>query len=704
MGLIKMKALKLLALKTEKEKLSEFLLELGALELRELTPELLKDLNLDEFFTQLSSEQKKTTRAYPTEILDKEKIAEAIEKARQLLQLKSSSFQEKRSLNLKAFKDILSITQKRKIYNKVLAFLEGFEQTSRLQHKLNKLHLEKEKFQKFSQYAEYEQATLDSSVWSLRVGKLSGLDHYERVKQYLLDTEADIVPLLLNEAVLREEKRNASVQLPAYTLFVALKQQEEQLLKILQTQGVETYTLLSKAESDIQLKALVEQENEVLEELNHLKETQKALALDLQSFENLYDALLYEEQHQEVKDFIKESQYFCYLEAFVPAELEQTLPYLLNPKFTVHLMWEDLACDEQYPIALKNHPLVEPYEVVTEMFSLPLATEFDPTPALAPFYFLFFGMMFSDLAYGLILSALTGFMVWGLKVQGNTRKMCLMMFQCGFSAAFWGLLFGGFFGNLLDAITGVDGFLPPLWFNPTTNPMQLIILSVALGFVHIITGLVIKMKILMATGKTAEAWLDLFPWCLILIGLPLWMVQQTLLPTLPEQISLGMMLVGVVTILLFAGRESKNPILRLLNGVGALYGATGYLSDLMSYTRILALCLATGVVAMVVNNIGVMGGFSLVGIVLFIVVALLGHSLNFSLSVLGAYIHSTRLQFVEFFGKFYEGGGKIFSPHQVKTQYTVYQKEQNLGEPKQKSKLKERFNIGLNLLEKEKNI
>lgn len=695
MGLIKMKALKVVALKTEKEKLSELLLELGALELRELTPEFLESSHLDKFFNQSTSP--KTTYSnfnQVLEILDKEKIERAILQARKLLQLKTSAFQEKRTIDSEIVKEVLSPPKKYSIYEKVLRFLSLFEKIEQHQNALVKVRLEQEKYQHFSKYSDYVQTFKDSNIWSVKVGKHSGFEHYSQVLKKLTETEQLVFSQALNTPIKESlDKKTPALLEPAYSLFITLKENENGLLNWLHNQGVEVYAFGSKEEQQNLGHSLEIQEKDFLKQLKQFQEEQKELALSVQSFENLYDALLYEEKHQSFKDLMKESQYFCYLEAYIPAELQDTLPQLLKEQFSVHLIWEDLVRSEEYPIALKNHPLVEPYEVITEMFSFPHAQEIDPTPSLAPFYFVFFGMMFSDLAYGLILSALTGFMVFGLKVKGNMRKMCLMLFQCGFSAAFFGLLFGGFFGNMLDAITGIEGFLPPLWFNPTTNPMQLIILSVAMGFVHILTGLILKMKILIATARYGEAWLDQFPWILILGGLPLWAIQRTIWVQLPEWIPLAFMGLGVLLLLFFSGRPSKNPIVRLIKGLGALYSVTSYLSDLMSYTRILALCLATGVVAMVVNNIGVMGGFTLLGIVMFIVIAVLGHSLNFALSVLGAYIHSTRLQFVEFFGKFYEGGGKLFTPHTVQNQYTIYKSQVKLSPLKQKSTLKQRFSM-----------
>ena len=132
-------------------------------------------------------------------------------------------------------------------------------------------------------------------------------------------------------------------------------------------------------------------------------------------------------------------------------------------------------------------------------------------------------------------------------------------------------------------------------------------------------------------------------------------------------------LAGVVGLVLTQGRAKKGIFNKLISGVLSLYGITGYFSDILSYSRVLALCLATGVIAMVVNIMGTMAGLdNIVGILLLVFVFLLGHTFNLAMSLLGAYVHTSRLQYVEFFGKFYEGGGRKFSPLRMRTKYNWF--------------------------------
>jgi len=126
---------------------------------------------------------------------------------------------------------------------------------------------------------------------------------------------------------------------------------------------------------------------------------------------------------------------------------------------------------------------------------------------------------------------------------------------------------------------------------------------------------------------------------------------------------------------LFGGRDSKNPVLRLVKGLLSLYNITAYFSDILSYTRILALVLATSVIAMVFNKLGFMLGPTPIGYVVFIVAALIGHTLNLALSALSAYVHTSRLHYVEFFSKFYEGGGRLFKPLRIRTRFIQFDRK-----------------------------
>ena len=304
-------------------------------------------------------------------------------------------------------------------------------------------------------------------------------------------------------------------------------------------------------------------------------------------------------------------------------------------------------------------------------------------------------MMFSDAGYGIVMAIACAVCLLKFKgMEPGLRRSMKMFFWCGVSTAIWGLLFGSFFGDAVSVISNtffhtappdIPGLVTPIWFNPVNDPMKMLMFSFLLGIIHLFTGLAILAYNYIKYKKDYLAVIyDVISWYLLVGGgilalLTMDMMQNIAGFTLPPiygKIGGIMAAVGAVIILFFAGRESKNPIIRLAKGAYGLYGTTGYLSDILSYSRLLALGLATGVIATVFNKIGSMMGDSIIGILGFILIFIIGHGVNIGINALGAYVHTNRLQFVEFFGKFYTGGGKEFKPFKINTKhYTV--KEEN---------------------------
>ena len=210
----------------------------------------------------------------------------------------------------------------------------------------------------------------------------------------------------------------------------------------------------------------------------------------------------------------------------------------------------------------------------------------------------------------------------------------------------------------MTEVTSKARDFPTLWFNPIDDPIRMMVVSIAFGVLHIFVGMGIDIYARAKRGELREGLTQIAPWYLIIIGLGL---LATDLKVAGQPLGAILAIVGAAIILLF-GSRSRNPFKRLFGGLGQLYGVTGYLSDFLSYTRILALTLATGVIAMVVNMMAMLIGWRGPQIIGFIVVMAFGHILNLALSGLGAYVHTTRLQYVEFFSRFLEGGGSAYDP------------------------------------------
>ena len=197
--------------------------------------------------------------------------------------------------------------------------------------------------------------------------------------------------------------------------------------------------------------------------------------------------------------------------------------------------------------------------------------------------------------------------------------------------------------------------------------MKLLIFSLILGGIHIFVGMGVQAYMYIRDGHALDAVLDIGLWYLLLIGLVLFGIGGNLNDT---AVTIGkyMAIVGAVGILLTGGRKKKG-LGKITGGLGSLYGITSYLSDVLSYSRLLALGLATGVVAQVINTLGALAGGGVVGSIVLILVFLFGTVFNLAINALGAFVHSCRLQYVEFFGKFYTGGGREFHPFGRKTKY-----------------------------------
>ena len=351
---------------------------------------------------------------------------------------------------------------------------------------------------------------------------------------------------------------------------------------------------------------------------------------------------------------------------------------------------EELKEDEEAPVILKNNPFSMNMEGIVESYGLPHKGELDPTTIMSFFYIFFFGMMLSDAAYGAIVSIVCGILVWKFpRMSDSMKKSLKLFFYCGLSTLVWGILFGGYFGNIVDIVSekffGTAVTVPALWFIPLNDPMKLLVFSLLFGVIHLFVGLGIKGYLCLRDGKAMDFFCDVVLWFLLLVGLIFMLLPSDIFASIAQTnivfpgwlntAAKVLAVIGASGIVLMSGRENKNPALRIALGAYDFYNITGWLSDALSYSRLLALGLATGVIASVINQMGSMLPNNVVGVIFFIVIFIVGHALNLAINLLGAYVHTNRLQFVEFFGKFYEGGGRPFAPFKENTKYADVKEE-----------------------------
>lgn len=333
----------------------------------------------------------------------------------------------------------------------------------------------------------------------------------------------------------------------------------------------------------------------------------------------------------------------------------------------------------QVPIKLENNPVTAPFSVITEMYSMPAYGSVDPNPLMAPFFILFFGFMMNDIGYGLLMVLGTAFFLKKAKPKGNTRNMMSMFFMCGISSIFWGCLTGSFFGDFIPklfALTGVSDdfvwFWPPL-FTPINDIILVMVGSMILGVIQVFTGMAVSMVEKFRHGQTLDAVTQEIAWYCILLGAAL-AIAGNMVAGLPAVLGT----VGIAVLVLGAALSLAGSIIRAKSVIGvgtflwdAYNSISGYFSDILSYLRLMALMMAGSIIASVFNTLG-----SVFGLVPFIIVALIGNILNLVLNLLGCYVHTMRLQCLEFFGRFYQDGGKPFRPLAVDTKYVDILKEE----------------------------
>ncbi len=465
-----------------------------------------------------------------------------------------------------------------------------------------------------------------------------------------------------------------------YFSIICLKEEKDALYETLRPFNFSAVSMADQKGTPAEATHHYEKEIDAIEvKIAENEKVLTALSTVRKNIEFLYDSLVMRRDRARIVGDMLSTDAVFYFDGWMPAKAQPEIEALLKEYeffYDIQIPEEE----EDIPVLLHNSSVATPFEAVTNMYSLPSRKDIDPTTILAPFYFIFFGMMLSDAAYGIILSALCAFVLKKYKPEGTIYKMFKMFFYCGISTFMWGALFGGWFGNFFTVaaatLFGKEFAINPIWFNPMDNPMKLLIFSLILGAVHLFVGMGIQAYMSIRDGHPVDAICDIGLWYVLLIGLVLFGVGGSVAPALASAGKV-MSIVGVVGILLTGGRKKKGIFGKITGGLGSLYGITNYLSDILSYSRLLALGLATGVVAQVINTLGSLAGGGVVGAILLIMALVFGTIFNLAINALGAFVHSCRLQYVEFFGKFYTGGGREFRPFERKTKYIKIVKDRD---------------------------
>lgn len=449
----------------------------------------------------------------------------------------------------------------------------------------------------------------------------------------------------------------------SYVTVITYKDDTDSVLRSLYAKGFSPVTFDGVEKTAAEEIADIDRNTErILAEINSVEQKIAGMIGTETQLEVVYDIVSTELEKLNAEKKVIKSGKVCVITAWVPVKCEEKVVKVLDGLDCAYEMSEPQG-DDEVPVLLENNKFASSFEPIVSLYSLPKYRTFDPTFIMSIFYVAIFGMMFADVGYGLILSLGCFAAIKLLYPRGTMKKFFEMFGICGISCMFFGVLTGGYFGDFPNSVLGINGNLA-LWFDPVTDPMTFLFLSLAVGAVHLLTGMILKMIILIKAGKVADAIFDVGSWLVLFCGLGVLAINT--------KIGAIIALVGVLMLVLTQGRHEKNIIMKFLKGLLSLYSITSYASDLLSYSRILALGLASAVIAKVVNVMAALVGNGVVGFILMIIILLIGHVMNMAINVLGTFVHASRLQYIEFFGKFYDEGGVPFEALSPKSKYIIF--------------------------------
>ena len=442
----------------------------------------------------------------------------------------------------------------------------------------------------------------------------------------------------------------------AYYLIICHKSDDEDVIDAFRKMGFTLVNFKEKGTIDENINSLRERKSQNLDSIDTLNKELKNYLKYLDDFK-----IYYEYQSNEKLKVISSEKFLRtknldLIEGYVPSKFlksfEDAIQLICGDDYYLYKKEADRNSHE-VPIMLKNNKFVGPFEMLTEMYSMPRYNEIDPTPFFAPFYFIFAGIMIGDLGYGLLVFIGSLLALKFFNLDKATKRFMTFFNYLSISAMIFGLVFGSFFGGIIP--------LPTL-INPAEDIMEMLMLSLLLGGVHIFFALGIKAYMDIRDNKPKDAFYDVGLWYMALIGaIGYGLSKAVSMNPIVVKILFYAMIIAMVGIVLTGGRSEKTTLAKFGWGVYALYGISSYIGDFVSYLRLMALVLSGSFIGLAVNMIaGMLFGSSIIGKLFAIVIFLVFQAFNCFLCYLSAYVHTARLTYVEMFNKFYEGGGVPF--------------------------------------------
>lgn len=405
------------------------------------------------------------------------------------------------------------------------------------------------------------------------------------------------------------------------------------------------------------LDKIAREEERTQKEIEDLENEARHLASRSEELMRVHDVLMNERNKDLSSRLLGETERVSYLGGWVLAKDKERLLAKLKPYAeSIECYFREPLPEEDPPVDLQNPKANQPFELITKLYALPKVGTLDPTPYLTPFFFIFVGLTVSEAGYGFLMTLFSLFVLKFVKPKGGFRLFVILMALLGVSNIFIGTLVGGWFGFPIRRLMVLD---------PLQDPVSFLLLSLALGFIQVWFGTLLNMVSKIKSKEYLQGILVQGGWLLLLPSLVVYGVTK-------NSVAGILSLVGAGGIVLFSA-PSRNPIARFFGGLYSLYDISRYLADVLSYSRLLALGLATSVIAMVVNTLSKTAlDIPVVGWLAAALIFVGGHLYNLAISFLGGFVHSMRLQFVEFFSKFFVSGGKPFKPLELESKYVEF--------------------------------
>lgn len=658
MAIEKMTKVFMVCLKSEEEKLRSVLMKKGILHINDLKPSI----------TALNSEEN-----YHQNIIsvDSTEFDKNITQLRYLLDAFNKYFPEK-----KGFISLFTSTPTTFVHSSDVEKAHQLD-TENLLHKIRELDKGIEEINKRVGEITHELKELEpyavipfppsliketKNTFSM-LGKINQIDY----EAFLRGAEGVIDSVYLN--TIFEDKLSRLI------LLVALKKHKEQIKEILNNQK---FIPISLPPLPVTIREHGQDLKKELEKLRLEKESLlgriKELTQDRVKIKILFEEAQHNKRFHEVQGNYLQTKLTVIVEGFIRSEDVRTLEDELSRHFPdVSYNFSAPEATDSIPISLKNPSILKPLELLVEMFGYPNYFAIDPTPYIFLTFLAFFGICLGDVLYGSMLVALCTFLINKYNGEKKFVRFMKLFLYAGISAIAFGLITGSWGGDLVSA-KYLSSSNPLLIFkdtfaliDPMAKPLVALVIALFIGVFNQFYGIFLKIITEFHQGNVKNAIYDGVLWYPYLIG-ALILISSLFVKLSPSLFKAGLwlLILGAIGLVFTQGRNETTLKAKIIVGLVSLYGIVGsyglagFVGDSLSYSRLLALGLTTSIIGMAFNIIAFLFKIPYIWPVMVTGILLFGHLFNFGMNIIGAFVHPARLTFLEFFGRFYGGGGVPF--------------------------------------------